>query len=86
MAKLKNEAQLLKKALEVAERYAMNRGYAEFAPTDAAKDKIESLYRLLAHDKLIQPLARDQENSINMKHKLTLWIARQLPPDHPLLK
>ena len=86
MSKLKNESLLLKKAIEVGEKYAKNRGYAEFSPTDAAKDQIDSLYRLLVMDKLIQPLALDQENSINMKHKLALWIARQLPKDPVLLK
>jgi hypothetical protein len=86
MAKLKNESQLLKKAMEVAENYAKNRGYANFASTDSAKDKTECLYRLLVNDHLIQPLAIDQENGVNMKHKLALWIARQLPKDHPLLK
>ncbi|MDO9141517.1 MAG: DUF5062 family protein [Methylobacter sp.] len=86
MAKLKNEPQLLKKALEVAENYAQNRGYAHFSATDSAKDKIECIYRLLVNDRLIQPLALDQENGVNMKHKLALWIARQLPKDHPLLK
>jgi len=86
MAKLKNEAQLLKKAIEVAENYAKNRGYAEFASTDSAKDKVECIYRLLVKDQLIQPLASDQENGVNMKHKLALWISRQLPKDHPLLK
>ena len=86
MAKLKNESQLLKKALEVAENYAKNRGYASFAATNSAKDKIECIYRLLVNDQLIQPLAIDQENGVNMKHKLALWIARQLPKDHPLLK
>ncbi len=86
MAKLKNEPQLLKKALEVAENYAKNRGYAGFSSTNSAKDKIECIYRLLVNDQLIQPLAIDQENAINMKHKLALWIARQLPKDHPLLK
>lgn len=86
MAKLKNEPQLLKKAMEVGENYAKNRGYANFASTDSAKDKAECLYRLLVNDQLIQPLAIDQENGVNMKHKLALWIARQLPKDHPLLK
>lgn len=86
MVKLKNEAQLLKKALEVAEKYAKNRGYAEFAVTDSARNKVECIYRLLVRDGLIQPLAIDQENGINMKHKLALWISRQLPKDHPLLK
>ncbi len=86
MTKLKNEAQLLKKALEVAENYAKNRGYNGFSATNSAKDKVECIYRLLVNDQLIQPLATDQENGVNMKHKLALWIARQLPKDHPLLK
>ena len=86
MTKLKNETQLVKKALEVAEKYAQNRGYAEFAPTHSAKEKIECIYRLLVQDRLIQPLATGQENGVNMKHKLALWISRQLPKDHPLLK
>ncbi|MFT4966963.1 MAG: hypothetical protein ACI89P_001809, partial [Colwellia sp.] len=51
-----------------------------------AKDKIESLYRLLVNDKLIQPLALDNEDHPNMKHKLALWIAKQLPVGHELLK
>ena len=86
MTKLKNEAQLVKKALEVAEKYAKNRGYTEFSPTNSAKEKVECIYRLLVKDRLIQPLAIDQENGVNMKHKLALWISRQLPEDHPLLK
>ena len=86
MTKLKNESQLVKKALEVAEKYAKNRGYAEFGNADSTKNKVECIYRLLVNDGLIQPLASDQENGPNMKHKLALWIARQLPGDHPLLK
>lgn len=86
MTHLKNEPQLLKKALEVAENYAVKRGYAGFSATDAAKDKVEALYRLLVRDKLLQPLPADQESGPNMKHKLALWIAHQLPDDHPLLK
>lgn len=86
MKKIKNEVGLLKKAIEVGEKYAVNRGYKNFAATNSAKDKVESLYRLLVNDKLVQPLAKDQENQLNMKHKLSLWIARQLPADHELLK
>ncbi|MEZ7942439.1 MAG: DUF5062 family protein, partial [Halioglobus sp.] len=26
-----------------------------------------------------------QDNEPNMKHKLALWMSRQLPSDHPLL-
>jgi hypothetical protein len=86
MAKLKNETELVQKAIEVAESYANQRGYEKFSPTDSAKDKVEVLYRLLVHDKLIQPLPEAEENGPKMKHKLALWISRQLPEDHPLLK
>ena len=86
MKKLKNEGELLKKAVEVGEKYAINRGYKGFSNTNAAKEKIESLYRLLVNDKLIHPLAVDSEDLASMKHKLALWIAKQLPENHPLLK
>ncbi len=85
MKKIKHEAELLKKALVVGEKYAVNRGYSHFAPTNAAKDKIECLYRLLVNDKLIQPLALHDEDHLHMKHKLALWIAKQLPAGHKLL-
>ncbi len=86
MKKLKNEGALLKMAIQIGEKYAVNRGYKNFAATNSAKDKVESLYRLLVSDKMIQPLAKDQENQLNMKHKLSLWIAKQLPEGHALLK
>ncbi len=86
MAKIKNETLPVKKALEVAERYAKNRGYAEFKATDSSKEKVGCVYRLLVHDKLIQPLADDQENGPNMRHKLALWLSCLLPEDDPLLK
>jgi hypothetical protein len=86
MKKLKHEAELLKKALTIGEKYAVNRGYNAFAATNSAKDKIESLYRLLVNDKLIQPLAISSEDQPNMKHKLALWISKQLPEGHELLK
>jgi hypothetical protein len=86
VSKLKNEAQLLKKAIEVAENYAKVRGYGALNPAESAKDKVECLYRLLVQDKLIVPLPADQENGPAMKHRLALWIARQLPKDHPLLQ
>ena len=86
MKKLKNENELLKKAIEIGEKYAVNRGYKSFSATNASKDKVESLYRLLVNDKLIQPLAVDAESQPNMKHKLALWIAKQLPEGHELLK
>jgi|TARA_B110000914_G_C15357264_1_gene396792 hypothetical protein len=86
MKKLKNESDLLKKAIIIGEKYAVNRGYKNFAANNALKDKVESLYRLLVNDKLIQPLAIEAEDQPNMKHKLALWISKQLPEGHPLLK
>jgi hypothetical protein len=84
MKKLKNEAELLKKAIDVGEKYAKNRGYKGFASTNSAKDKVEALYRLLVNDKLVHPLAVSDEDQPHMKHKLALWISKQLPADHPL--
>ena len=85
MKKIHNEAELVLEALRVGAIYAKSRGVGEFEATDSAKDKITFLYRLLVRDKLIQPLAKGQENEPSMKHKLALWISRQLPEDHPLL-
>ena len=86
MKKLKNEAELLREALKIGGAYAKKRGVGQFEPTDSAHEKITYLYRLLAHDKLIQPLAKGQENEPNMKHKLALWMSRQLPEGHALLQ
>ena len=86
MKKLNHEAELMAHALKVGAVYAKKRGVAKFEASDSAKDKITYLYRLLVHDKLIQPLAKGQENEPNMKHKLALWISRQLPEGHPLLQ
>jgi len=86
MKKIKNEAMLVKKAIEVGERYALRRGYKRFGATDSAKQKIESLYRLLVEDKLIVAVPPDKEDQIIMKHKLAIWISKQLPEGHELLK
>ncbi len=86
MKKLKHEKELVKKAVQVGMVYAEKRGAAKFSPTDSAHMKIEYVYRLLVHDKVIMPLAKDQENELNMRHRLAMWISRQLPPDHPLLE
>jgi hypothetical protein len=86
MKKLKNEADLVAEALRIGAVYARKRGVAKFESSDSAKEKITYLYRLLVHDKLVQPLAKGQENEPNMKHKLALWISRQLPEDHELMQ
>ncbi len=84
--KLKNEAALAKEALRIGAVYAKKRGAGEVETTDSADLKTEFIYKLLVHDKLIQPLAKDQISFPNMRHKLALWISRQLPEDHPLMK
>ena len=84
--KLKNEAALMKEALRIGGIYAKKRGAGEIESHDSADLKVEFVYKLLVHDKLIQPLAKDKISTPNMKNKLALWMARQLPENHPLLQ
>jgi len=86
MKKLKHEAELVKAAIEAGVKYAEDRGAAVFEPTDAQSEKILYIYRLLVHDKLIQPMPEEQVSQKSMRHRLALWYARQLPKDHQLLK
>ncbi|MES9855962.1 MAG: DUF5062 family protein [Sedimenticola sp.] len=84
MKKMKNEKELLKEALRVGMIYAEKRGAAEFEATDSHHLKVEFVYKLLVHDKQIQPLAKDQIGEPGMRHKLAIWISKLLPEDHPL--
>lgn len=84
MKKLKNEAELIREALRVGTRYAEKRQAGTINASDPAKLKVAFIYRLLVHDRLIQPLEKGKENHANMKRKLALWMSRQLPPGHPL--
>ncbi|MFC1748825.1 DUF5062 family protein [Pseudomonadota bacterium] len=86
MKKLKNEAELVKAAIEAGIRYGEARGVVEFEATDSANDKVLYIYRLLAHDKVIQPLPEDKVSIKSVKHKLAIWYSKSLPKDHPLLK
>ena len=86
MKKIKNESQLLHHAIKLGIAYAFKRQYVGFDATTSAKDKQECIYRLLVQDKLISPLAKDQENVANIRHKLVLWISKHLHADHSLLK
>ena len=84
--KLKNEPELLKEALRLGVEYGEARGAVQFEEGDSVKEKVEYIYRLLVHDKLIQPMPEDQVSQASMKHKLALWAAKKLPADHPLVK
>lgn len=86
MGKLKNEAALFKEALLAGVKYAEGRGVVEFEPTDSASEKLLYIYRLLVHDKVIQAMPEEQVAEKTLRHRITLWYARQLPKDHPLLK
>jgi len=86
MKKLKNESELVKEAIRVGVKYGEDRGVVEFEATDSAADKLEYIYRLLVHDKLLQPMPEDQVSQKSMRHRLALWVSKKLPKDHPLLK
>lgn len=86
MKKLKHEAELVKEALRRGMEYGQQRGVVEFEPTDSQDEKIEYVYRLLVHDGLIQPLAKGDESMPKIRHKLAMWVSRELPSNHPLLK
>jgi hypothetical protein len=85
MKKLKHEAELFKGALLAGVKYAEGRKAVEFEQTDSASQKLLYIYRLLVHDKVIQPLPEDQVAEASMRHKLAIWYSKQLPKDHPLL-
>jgi hypothetical protein len=76
MKKLKNEKEMLKKAIVEGVKYGEKRGVVEFEPTDSAHEKIEYIYRLLVHDKVIQPIPQDQISQKSMMHKLAIWASR----------
>lgn len=76
MKKTKDEKELVRKAIDEGVKYAEARGAAEFEPTDSASEKIEFIYRLLVHDKLIQPMPEDQVSQKSMRHRLAMWAAK----------
>ena len=77
MKKLKNEKELVKKAITLGVDYAEKRGVVEFEATDSAAEKLEYIYRLLVHDKVIQPLPEDQVSQPSIQHKLAIWASKQ---------
>lgn len=86
MKKIKNEAELLKEAIRVGSRYFEARGAGKFDNTDHADTRVRAIYLLMVKDKVIQPLASQDENVQNMRHKLAIWISKNLPADHQLLQ
>ncbi len=76
MKKIKNEKEMIKKAILEGVKYGENRGVVEFEPTDSADDKILYIYRLLVHDQVIQPIPEDQVSIKSMRHKLAIWASK----------
>ena len=76
MKKLKNEKELVRKAIDAGTKYGEERGVVEFEPTDSAAEKIEYIYRLLVHDNVIQPLPQLEISQKSMKHRLAMWAAK----------
>ena len=84
--KVKNEPDLIREVIRVGSAYVTKRGAGTIEESDSQKQKLEFIYRLLVHDKQIQPLPHDQLNDFNIKHRLVMWISKKLPKDHPLLQ
>ncbi|MFT5665050.1 MAG: hypothetical protein ACI9JR_002456 [Gammaproteobacteria bacterium] len=76
MKKLKNEKELVKKAIAEGIKYGEQRGVVEFEPSDSSTEKIEYIYRLLVHDKVIQPVPQEQISQLAMKHRLAIWASK----------
>ena len=68
---------MVKKALAVGVAYAEKRGAAEFEATDSVNDKLEYIYRLLVHDKLITPMPEIEVSQKAIRHKLAIWASKQ---------
>jgi len=77
MKKLKDEKELIKKAIVLGVKYGEKRGAVVFEATDSVAEKVEYIYRLLVHDKLMQPLPEDQVSQKSMQHKLAIWASKQ---------
>jgi len=76
MKKLKNEKEMVKKAIAEGVKYGEDRGVVEFESTDSADDKLLYIYRLLVHDKMIQPIPEDQVSQKSLRHKLAIWASK----------
>ncbi|MCK5894858.1 MAG: DUF5062 family protein [Endozoicomonadaceae bacterium] len=76
MKKLKNEKEWIKKAISAGTKYGEARGAVEFEATDSANEKLEYIYRLLVHDKVIQPIPEEQVSQKAIKHRLAIWASK----------
>ena len=82
--KLKHEKELLHEAIKVGSVYFEKRGAGKFEPDDHQDLKVRAIYTLLVRDGLVHPLAKADETVPNMRHKLAIWMSKNLPDQHPL--
>lgn len=85
MKKIKHEAELFRAALEAGMAYGEERGAVIFEASDSVNERAMYIYRLLVHDKVIAPMPEKQVSQKTVKHRISMWHARSLPKDHPLL-
>ncbi|MFT6285610.1 MAG: hypothetical protein ACJAYC_000840 [Halieaceae bacterium] len=76
MKKLKNEKELVRKAIELGMAYGEERGVVEFEPTDSVTARLEYIYRLLVHDKVIQPMPEMQISQKSIRHRMAIWASK----------
>ena len=84
--KIKNETEIISEVIRIGSSYVKKRGAGKIDESDSQKHKLEFIYRLLVHDKQIQPLAADQLTDLGIRHRLAMWLIGKLPKGHPLLK
>jgi len=77
MKALKNEKELVRKAIAIGVAYCEKRGAVEFEDSDSANDKLLYIYRMLVHDKLLQPLPEEQVSQKSIRHRLAIWASKQ---------
>jgi Domain of unknown function (DUF5062) len=69
--------ELVKKAIALGTAYGTKREVVEFEATDSTHEKLEYIYRLLVHDKVIQPLQEDKVSQKAIMHRLAIWASKQ---------
>jgi hypothetical protein len=79
LSKGANENELFKAALREGIAYAEKRGAVVFEATDSAANKALYVYRLLVHDKIIQPMPEEQVSEKSIRHRLAMWHAKHHP-------
>ncbi len=78
MSKHPDEQELFKAGLREGIAYAEKRGAVVFEKTDSAAAKALYVYRLLVHDKLIQPMPEEQVSEKSIRHRIAMWHSHQL--------